>query len=106
MAGVLPGRGFPTGSLRRFGYVTLTAESDSLLLRRGERVPAHEFHYWDCTENGGALAAQKAGRAVSWQCGFASPSLYAAFPHLHFNGSLPLAERFVRQAAHWREERL
>lgn len=104
MAGVLPGAGFRTPRLQRFGYLTMAAESDSLLLRRGEAVPAHEFHYWDCTENGIALAAQKGG--ASWRCGFASPELYAAFPHLHFNGSLPLAERFVQRAAQWREEHL
>ena len=77
-----------------------------MLLRRGETVPAHEFHYWDCTENGDALAARKAGRDSSWRCGFTSPSLYAAFPHLHFNGELPLARRFTDQAARRREERL
>ena len=104
MAGVLPGHGFPAGGLRRFGYLTMTAEADSLLLRRKEAVPAHEFHYWDCTENGASLRAQKAGRETSWRCGFTSPSLYAAFPHLHFNGTLPLARRFADQAARWREE--
>lgn len=104
MSGVLPGRGFAAGGLRRFGYLTMTAESDSLLLRRGESVPAHEFHYWDCTENGAALAARKAGRNAAWRCGFVSPSLYAAFPHLHFNGTLPLARRFADRAVRWREE--
>lgn len=104
MAGVLPGRGFPTGGLRRFGYLTMTAEADSLLLRRGETVPAHEFHYWDCTESGAALAARKVGRETAWRCGFAAPTLYAAFPHLHFNGPLPLARRFTDRAARWREE--
>lgn len=104
MAGVLPGAGFKTGRLQRFGYLTLTAEADSLLLRRGETVHAHEFHYWDCTENGTALAARKAGRNASWRCGFVSPTLYAAFPHLHFNGKLPLARRFTDRAARWRED--
>ncbi len=104
MAGVLAGSGFRTSRLQRFGYLTLTAQADSLLLRRGETLPAHEFHYWDCTENGAALSAQKAGRETSWRCGFTSPSLYAAFPHLHFGGRLPLARRFADSAAQWRKE--
>ena len=104
MAGALLGAGFRTERLQRFGYLTMTAESDSLLLRRGETVPAHEFHYWDCTENGAALSARKAGRETAWRCGFAAPNLYAAFPHLHFNGQLPLARRFADRAARWREE--
>lgn len=103
MAGVLPGSGFPTDRLQRFGYLSLSAAGDSLLFREGETVPAHEFHYWDCTENGGDLTAAKlSGR--NWRCGFVSPTLYAAFPHLHFNGPLPLAERFAAAAEQYRKE--
>jgi cobyrinic acid a,c-diamide synthase len=94
MAGVLPGRGFKTGRLQRFGYAYLAADEDSLLFRKGEKVPVHEFHYWDSTENGTDLhAAKPDGR--TWECGYASPTLYAGFPHLHFGGEAPLAERFV-----------
>ena len=95
MCGALPGRGFKTGRLQRFGYLKLSAEADSLLFRAGERIPAHEFHYWDSTENGTDLTAEKAdGR--SWRCGRVTGTLYAGFPHLHFGGELPLAERFVK----------
>ena len=95
MCGALPGSGFRTGSLKRFGYLTLEAEEDSLLFRAGDRIPAHEFHYWDSTESGSAISAKKAdGR--NWRCGFTTKTLYAAFPHLHFGGNLPMAERFVK----------
>jgi len=101
MCGVLPGEGYKTARLQRFGYLTLSAPGDSLLFRVGERVPAHEFHYWDTTENGAALLAEKTdGRA--WLCGFASKRLYAAFPHLHFGGDTPLAERFVKACEEWK----
>ena len=52
MCGCLPGTGFQTKSLQRFGYEWLTAEEDSLLFRKGEKIPPHEFHYWVITENG------------------------------------------------------
>lgn len=101
MCGVLPGEGFKTGRLRRFGYQTITAPADSLLFRAGEQIPAHEFHYWDSTQNGTDLIASKAdGR--SWNCGYVSPHLYAAFPHLHFGGALPLSERFVKACEQWK----
>ena len=97
MAGALPGRGFKTGRLQRFGYAYLAADEDSLLFRKGEKVPVHEFHYWDSTENGTDLhAAKPDGR--TWECGYASPTIYAGFPHLHFGGEAPLAERFVEAA--------
>lgn len=95
MCGALPGHGYRTTHLQRFGYLTLTADTDSLLFRAGEHIPAHEFHYWDSTVCGEALLAQKAdGR--SWRCGIVTGRLYAAFPHLHLGGTLPLAERFVK----------
>jgi len=86
MADVLSGAGFRTDRLQRFGYKELTVEADSLLFRAGEAVPVHEFHYWDCTQSGPIL----------------TPNMYAAFPHLHFGGALPLAERFVQKAEQWR----
>ena len=95
MCGVLPGKGFRTEHLQRFGYLKLCAEKDSLLFRSGEKIPAHEFHYWDSTECGSDLHAMKAG-GKSWNCGYAGKTMYAAFPHLHFGGELPLAERFVK----------
>ena len=101
MCGVLPGCGFKTGRLQRFGYQTLTAPADSLLFRVGEHIPAHEFHYWDCTENGADLRSEKPdGR--SWACGSVSENLYAAFPHLHFGGPIPLAQRFVKACEQWK----
>ena len=101
MCGVLPGRGVKTAHLQRFGYLTLCAPADSMLFRAEERVPAHAFHYWDSTENGEDLCAEKAdGR--TWRCGYASPRLYAAFPHLHFGGETPLAERFVKACEKWK----
>lgn len=104
MVGALPGTGYGTERLQRFGYLTLTGETDSLLLRAGEPVPAHEFHCWDSTDCGTALTAKKAnGR--TWRCGFAGKRLYAAFPHFHWGGEIPMAERFVRAAETYREER-
>lgn len=105
MVGALPGEGFPTGALCRFGYLTLAAQTDSLLFRRGEQCPAHEFHYWDSTQNGDALCARKPQSSRRWRCGMATERLYAAFPHLHLDGPLPLAARFADAAETFRRER-
>lgn len=97
MVGALPGRGIRTDRLVRFGYLYLTAEKDSLLFRKGESVPAHEFHYWDSTCSGTSLEAKKPVSGRSWHCGFVAPNLYAGFPHLWFSDTL--ASRFVCAAA-------
>ena len=103
MAGVLPGNGFRVGRLVRFGYAALTAPSDSLLFRAGETIPFHEFHHWDSTDNGQALSAQKNGR-TRWDCGFATASLYAGFPHFYWMGT-PLPRRFVQAAQRYRTQK-
>ena len=105
MAGALPGSGIRTERLVRFGYTTLTAREDSLLFRRGERCPAHEFHYWDCTANGESLYAEKPVSGRGWTCGVTGPTLYAGFAHLYFAGSPTLARRFVRMASCYGEKR-
>lgn len=97
MVGALSGRSAPAGRLVRFGYAHLTAEQDSLLLRAGERLPVHEFHHWDSTDNGSDLVASRPTGA-SWRCCHATTTLHAGFPHLHLAGELPVAERFVRCA--------
>ena len=105
MAGYLPGDGIRTQKLVRFGYSELTADTDSLLFRKGEAVPVHEFHYWDSTQNGDSLTAAKPLTGRSWRCGFTNRRLYAAFPHLYFPGRPQMAARFVREAERYRKER-
>ena len=106
MAGALPGKGYRTNHPVRFGYATLTAEGDSLLLKKGDTLPVHSFHYWDSTEPGNALSAEKPVTGRSWKTGFASPSLYAAFEHFDFSGKPELVRRFLRAAEeyHAREQ--
>ena len=83
MAGVLPTSAHMTHRLQPFGYVTLTANSDNLLCEAGGQFPVHEFHYAQAVDNGTDFRAVKPnGRA--WDCGFASDTLYAGFPHLYF----------------------
>ena len=102
MAGVLPGKGVKVGRLVRFGYATLTARTDSMLFRAGERLPVHEFHHWDSTDNGtGFTAAKPNGK--QWDCGFANEHFYAGFPHLYWAGTA-LPRRFVDAAAHYHQE--
>ena len=102
MAGVLPGVGLKTDRLQNFGYTELKAERDSLLFRAGEHVHAHEFHYWKSTENGNDLTAVKPLSGRERRCGYVNESLYAAFPHLHFGGEMPLAARFVAAAERYK----
>ena len=103
MAGVLPGEAKDAGRLVRFGYATLSADSDSLLFRAGESFPIHEFHHWDSTANGTALAAKKPVGGAAWRCGFVNEHFYAGFPHLYWAGT-PLPQRFAAVAENYRRD--
>lgn len=95
MVGYLPGTCHNTGRLTRFGYVTLEAKHRNLLCEAGEKIPAHEFHYWDCTNPGDSFTAGKeSGR--QWPCCVATDTLYAGYPHFHFYGNLNFARNFYR----------
>ena len=103
MAGVLPGEAKDAGRLVRFGYAALSADSDSMLFRAGESFPIHEFHHWDSTANGTALAAKKPVGGAEWWCGFVNEHFYAGFPHLYWAGT-PLPQRFAAAAENYRRD--
>ena len=103
MVGVLPGKAKDAGRLVRFGYAALSADSDSLLFRAGESFPIHEFHHWDSTANGVALAAKKPVGSAEWRCGFIDEHFYAGFPHLYWAGT-PLPQRFAAAAENYRRD--
>lgn len=103
MAGVLPGEAKDAGRLVRFGYAALSADSNSMLFRAGESFPIHEFHHWDSTANGTALAAKKPVGGAAWRCGFIDEHFYAGFPHLYWAGT-PLPQRFAAAAENYRRD--
>ena len=104
MAGVLPGSAENGGKLVRFGYAELKSNKDSMLLKKGESVPVHEFHYWDSTENGHDLSASKTMSGRTWECGFAGDTMYAGFPHLYMAGHPEMAERFVEACRSYKKQ--
>ncbi len=105
MVGAVDAEAKPTGSLKRFGYVKLTAKQDNLLCKKGESFPAHEFHYWDSTDSGDGFHAEKAGGKRSWECAVATDSFYAGYPHFHFCSEPRLAQSFLEKCAAYRDSR-
>lgn len=95
--GVIPGGCRKLDTLQNFGYMTMTAQKDTLLCLRGESIRAHEFHYFGSDSNGDAFVAEKKGR--SWQCVVAEGNLFAGFPHIDFYANPEFAKRFIRKCA-------
>ena len=97
MAGVLEAGAYRRERLTRFGYVTLKALENQMLLEKGEEIKGHEFHYWESESCGDSMRAKKPLRKRSWECVHGSETLYAGFPHLFFYSNPQAAWSFLRK---------
>ena len=99
MVGAIKGHSTMQSKLSRFGYTTLTAKGDNLFCLKGKSINAHEFHYYDSDINGSGFEAVKPNSGKKWDCIFASATLNAGYPHLHFYGNIEFAKKFVKKCS-------
>ena len=97
MAGVIEGSAGNQKKLVRFGYVQLEAVHENDYLKEGEKIKAHEFHYWDSTHNGDDFLAVKPSGKRQWHCMHAKDNLLAGYPHLYFYSNLKVPLRFLEK---------
>ncbi|MFI3226075.1 MAG: cobyrinate a,c-diamide synthase [Clostridia bacterium] len=96
MVGFLDGLCENTKKLSRFGYATFNANCDNLLCKIRENFKGHEFHYYDCTQNGSDFLATKEN-GKQWNAAIANENLYAGFPHINFYSNIKIAENFIKK---------
>ena len=99
MCGVIDAKAWKTSRLGRFGYITLTSNTDNELLPRGEEIRAHEFHYFESGDCGSDLHAEKPSGGRSWDCTHIQGNLVAGFPHLFYESNPQFIARFLRRCA-------
>ena len=104
MAGVIEGESFHTGKLSRFGYIDLTGETAGTLLS-GRTVKAHEFHYFDSSNNGTDAAAVKPWTGRSWKCMHAGSGHLWGYPHLWYPSCPDMIEDFANAMRGYRRKR-
>lgn len=100
LAGALPAACYDTGRLVRFGYIELE-EKQSHFLPPGERIRAHEFHYFDSENNGGDCLAIKPVTGKSYPCVLSGENYWMGFPHLYYPSNPKFAESFVEKAGRY-----
>ena len=105
MAEVLPGRGFPTGRLCRFGYIKIETCSPGILGETGQILKGHEFHYWDSTENGADCTAVKPVGGKSYPCMVHTAHMAAGFPHLYYYSNPNAIFSFLQYCLRYQAER-
>lgn len=84
------------GKTQNHGYIRLTAHRDNLLCRAGESLTAYECHDAVDDDTAGDFAALGIASGEKRECGIATPTLFAGFPHLYWAGNRQVAENFVR----------
>lgn len=98
MVAWLDGTCHNTKKLSRFGYASFTASKDCILMKDGESFKGHEFHYYDCTNNGEDFTAVKPN-GKSWLCGHGTDHLYAGFSHISFYSNTKLVKDFLEKCS-------
>lgn len=100
MIGLIPGRVAMHDRLQNFGYCEADG-AGSYLLRPGETVRGHEFHYssWDGEGLAPAVTARRRRTGSSRPEGYAAGQIHASYVHVHFHACPWLARRFVQAAA-------
>ena len=93
--GLIEAKAFKTQKLVRFGYIEIEAKSDSLLMKKNQKIRSHEFHYYDSTNNGEYAHAVKANKSKEWNCINAYENIFAGFPHIYLRGYEFLVENLV-----------
>lgn len=97
LVGALDGECHFKGKLVRFGYIEL-AEKHSNFLPPNEKIKAHEFHYYDSTDNGADCIATKPATGRSYDCVISHDNYWLGFPHLYYPSNPHFAESLVRKA--------
>ena len=104
MAGALDGECHFKGKLVRFGYIELE-EKHSNFLPPYEKIRAHEFHYYDSTDNGADCIATKLATGRSYDCVISRDNYWLGFPHLYYPSNPHFAESLVRKAYEYRRNK-
>ena len=104
MTGALDSECHFKGKLVRFGYIEL-AEKHSNFLPPNEKIKAHEFHYYDSTDNGADCIATKPATGRSYDCVISHDNYWLGFPHLYYPSNPHFAESLVRKAYEYRRNK-
>ena len=96
MVGAVKGECTNQKKLVRFGYVNVESRTDNSFLKEGENIKAHEFHYWDSTNNGDSLLAKKPSGKRQWECCHIENGV-VGYPHFYYYSNLKFLIRILEQ---------
>ena len=105
MVNVLNGNCFRTDRLVRFGYISIKSTSDQFILKENDIIKGHEFHYWDCTDNGNDCIASEIRKKGEYTCMYGTSRIFAGFPHLYYYSNPNVPYNFLCKCLEYKKER-
>lgn len=108
MAGIIPARVQMQKKRAALGYREASSVQDSFLLKKGEVLRGHEFHYSTMTyheEGTISYAYETKGLRGLKQEGYASGNIVAGYTHVHLGSYPAAARRWVEHCLAYRQER-
>ncbi|HEY78069.1 MAG TPA: cobyrinate a,c-diamide synthase [Dehalococcoidia bacterium] len=103
MVGIIPVSSQIDRPRLSLGYRTVEALSDGPILRRGEIVRGHEFHWSVLKNKTNGDSAYRVLEKGGYNEGFQKANLLASYIHLHLGSWPPMAPRFVENCRRFRE---
>jgi cobyrinic acid a,c-diamide synthase len=103
MVGVIPVSSRRDSHRLSLGYRTVQALGDGPLLRQGERVRGHEFHWSVLESNAGSDNAYRILEKDGLQEGFQKKKILASYIHLHLGSLASLPLRFVENCRQFQD---
>lgn len=109
MTKIFDGNSIMAKKLQRFGYCEGTANVDTIISQKGDKVKGHEFHYSDfITLENNAYDMEKNmsdGSVKKWNGGFIKNNTLGTYLHTHFAGNYDMAINFIQKMEEYRNKR-
>lgn len=105
MVGVIKAQSGYKNKLVRFGYIEVE-ENESNFLPEGECIRAHEFHYFDSTNNGEDCVATKPVTGRTYPCVIDHDNLWFGFAHLYYPSNPGFVASFIKKAENYNKNNL
>ncbi len=107
MVGIYHQQSIMTEKLKRFGYVNVTLNQDTILGKKGLTFKAHEFHRStiENEEENMAYNIEKNKNKRKYNGGYVKYNCLGGYPHIHFYTNLELANNFVEACLRWKNEK-
>jgi len=103
MVDIIHGSAEKHETLQRFGYGTLVSNNDNLLLKKGEEIPIHEFHYYSSSFDGSDCYYIRKRDGKKYPAEHAKDNLFAGFPYLYFPAKPEMVQRFKKAMIQYKE---